>query len=388
LIAYLDQNNSKWRKNKKDVQVYFPWKNDTTNAGLKKLKREIGKKVYPLISSGKDLSLAMKLAFPNTLEGMELQKAFDLHIKEGEPITLKGDVIQELKFSDWWEVWFGGLDLKHTELHIGEISQQQAVLISFKIIPNKGKTISLPNLEFRTIRVGTELIKFSNEHTSCPLLINLTLRREETGTNANQTFRFRHVGGDPHEILNFTDFVSAIEIGGKLRLEFHDMKQSYTTDFPPGTVSGLDLKFYDLVRKLCLVQDKTGHFFRIPDQGFSSKDAQAILELYEIVEKGKLNYKSTSMTLELTAEGLKMFLDTHKQGLPIHLKMTTPESYVELFGEEIQTGPMIRETTGFIEMNIPDIEMAMNSLDFKETLVLKLVNVNGSETFSNWLPKE
>jgi hypothetical protein len=34
----------------------------------------------------------MKLTFPQTPDGMKLQKAFDLHIKEGEPVTIKGDV--------------------------------------------------------------------------------------------------------------------------------------------------------------------------------------------------------------------------------------------------------------------------------------------------------
>lgn len=97
MISYLDQNNPKWRKNKSDVQVYVPWKNNTSDEGLLRLKVEIGKQVYPLISFGKDLSINMKLAFPKTPDGMNLQKAFDLHIKEGEPVTIKGDVIQRIK---------------------------------------------------------------------------------------------------------------------------------------------------------------------------------------------------------------------------------------------------------------------------------------------------
>jgi hypothetical protein len=112
LISSLNQNNPNWRKNKRDVQVYIPWENGTDNDGLRQLKAKIGKHVYPLISFGKDLSLTMKLAFPKTPDGLMLQKAFDLHIKEGEPVTLEGGVIQELKFSDWWETWFGGFDVK------------------------------------------------------------------------------------------------------------------------------------------------------------------------------------------------------------------------------------------------------------------------------------
>ena len=388
LISYLDQNNPKWRKNKKDVQVYIPWENGTNNEGLKRLKAEIGKQVYPLISFGKDLSLTMKLAFPKTPDGMKLQKAFDLHIKEGEPVTLNGDVIQELKFSDWWETWFGGFDLKQAEIYISESSQQRTVPISFKIIPNKGKTISLPNMEFRLVRAGTELMKFSNEHTSCPLLINFSLRKEGDLIRGNQTFTFRHVGGDPHEIVNFADFMKAIESGGKLRLEFHDVKQSYTSDFPPGTVSGLDLAFYDLVQKLCLVQDKIGNFFKIPDEGISKKDANSILELFEIVEQGVVQYQNASMHLELKDKALQMLLEIHKQNKPVHLRLEVDDSYVELFGEKILTGPMVREVTGFVEMDVLEFERRIDKLKPEQFLNVNLVNVNGTETLSNWLLKK
>jgi hypothetical protein len=383
LIKHLDKRNPQWRS-KGVVQVYIPWENETTDGGLKRLKVEIGRQVYPLISFGKDLSMQMKLAFPNTPEGIKLQKSFDLHVKEGEPVTLKGNVIQELKFSDWWETWFGGFDLKQAELYFGEISPQHTVQISIKIIPINGKSISLSNLEFRLIRAGTELIRFSNEHTACPLLINLKFRKEGNLIHGNPTFTFRHVGGDPHEIVNFTDFMKALEKGGKLRLEFQDVEQSYTAEFPPISVIGLNLDFYDLVQKLCLVQDKTGHFFKIPEEGLSQKNANSILELFEIVENGEVHYQNASMYLELKDKALQMFLDVHKQGKFIHLKSEADDSFVELFDEEISTGPMIREITGYVEMDVSEFEKRINVLKLGGFLKVNLVDVNGTETFSNW----
>lgn len=388
LISYLDQNNPKWRKNKKDVQVYIPWKNGTDNDGLRRLRAEIGKQVYPLISFGKDLSINMKLAFPKTPEGLKVQKAFDLHIKEGEPVTLKGNVIQELKFSDWWETWFGGFDLKQAEIYIGENSPQRAVPISFKVIPINGKSISLSNLEFRLVRAGTELMRFNNEHTSSPLLINLTFRKEGDLIHVSQTFTFRHVGGDPHEIINFEDFIKALGSGGKLRLEFHDVKQFYMTEFPPGVISGLNSIFYDLVQKLCLVQDKIGHFFKIPEEGISQENANSIIELFEVVEHGVVHYQNASTSLELKDKALQMFFDMHKQGQFIQLKSESDDSFVELFGEEISIGPVIREITGYVEMEVSEFEKRITQLKPGEFLKVNLVNVNGTETFSNWKPKK
>jgi len=383
LITHLDRSNLKWR-NKGDVQVYIPWENETTDGGLKRLKAEIGRQVYPLISFGKDFSMSMKLAFPNTPEGIKLQKSFDLHLKEGEPITLKGDVIQEIKFSDWWEVWFGGFDLKEAEIHIGAISSKRDVPISFRIIPKNGKIVSLLNLDFRPVRVGMEFIKFSNEHTSCPLLLTLSFRKEEKLLQGNLSYRFRHVGGNPREILDFLDFTKVIASGGKLQVEFQDVNQTSSMIIPSVPNTGPDPRFYDLVQKLCIIQDKMGLFIKIPDKGISQKDANSIHELSEIVKHGVVHYTDSTMSLELKGEGLKMLLDLHKQGKPIHLLLNTPESYVELFEEEIQTGPMSRETTGFVEMEALELEKTIKALSPEEFLNVKIINVNGTETLSDW----
>lgn len=391
LIASLDKNNPKWRKNKSDVQVYVPWENGTDVEGLKRLKTEIGKQVYPLISFGKELAINMKLVFPKTPSGLELQKAFDLHIKEGEPVTLKGDVIQELKFSDWWERWFGEFDPNIGEVHIGKTSQNRRTPISFRLVPNNGLPVALSNLEFRPIRVGTEFIKFSNEHTSCPFLITFSMRKIGGISQGNLSYTIRHVGGEPHEILRFLDFAKAMAKGGNLRVSFLDINESTSTNFSPADQDPIDILFYDLVKKLGVVEDKTGHFFKIPNEGISKKDARAISELFEIVEKGILYYTNMVMTLEFNLEGLRKLLDLHKNkkvGEPVQVEMDAPESYVELFEEKIQTGPMTRKITGFWEIGMQELENKINTLSLEESIELKLVNVSGTETFSNWITKE
>lgn len=384
IISRLDISNPKWRKNKSDVQVYLPWENGSDNKSLKRLKSEIGKQVYPLISSGKDLSLTMKLAFPKTPEGMELKKAFDLHLKEGESVTLKGDVIQELKFSDWWETWFGGFDLKNAEIQIGENSINRQVPISLKIIPNKGKTVSLKNLEFKPVRIGTELIKFSNEHTSCPLLLTISMRRDGKESHGNINCTFREMGGDPHDMLGYLDFVIAMGLGGKMRVDFHDVNQSTSADFPSTNQTVIDSGFYDLIQKLCVIQDKTGVFLKVPSKGISGKDAEAIRELFEVVEGRIVTYEDMIMSIGLKGEALKMLLSQHKEKKPIHLLFTFQGSYIELFGEKIETGPMEREVTGFIEMDAIELEEAVNKMSPEELLDIKLVNVNGTEKMLDW----
>jgi hypothetical protein len=180
---------------------------------------------------------------------------------------------------------------------------QHPIPITFKIIPKNGEAVSLPKLEFRLIRSGTELIRFSNEHTECPLMLNFSLRKEANLLRGNITYRFRHVGGDPDEIMDFLDFTKAIASGGKLKIEFHDSNQSYSTEFQSVLNTGPNLAFYELVQKLCVVEDRTGHFFRIPNEGISQKDANAIFELFDIVEQGVVRYIDSTMSLEIKGGG-------------------------------------------------------------------------------------
>lgn len=384
LISSLDTKNPKWRKNKSVVQVYISWRNGTDNGSLNRLKAEIGKQVYPLISSGKDLSLTMKLAFPKTPEGMKLQKAFDMHIKEGEPVTLKGDVIQELKFSDWWEIWFGKLDVKTAEIKISENAPNRRMPVSLRIIASKGKTVSLSNLEFRSTRIGTELIKFSNEHTSCPLLLTISMRRDGEKSHGNINCTFREMGGDPHDMLRYLDFVIAMGLGGKIRVDFHDVNQSTSAEFPSTNQTVIDSGFYNLIQKLCVIQDKTGVFLKVPSKGISGKDAEAIRELFGVVEDGIVTYEDMVMSLGLKREALKMLLSEHKEKKPIRLQFTFQGSYVELFGEKIETGPMVREVTGFVEMDANELEKTINKMSPDDALDIRLINVNGTEKMLDW----
>lgn len=116
-ITELDKNRPGWQ-NKATVTVHIPWKNTTDDSGLVKLKQAIGHEVYPLIARDRQLEIKATFAFPNTPEGHDIRKAFERHLQEGEPVTLKGRIIHDLQFSEWWGKWFGEYDPDTVELHL------------------------------------------------------------------------------------------------------------------------------------------------------------------------------------------------------------------------------------------------------------------------------
>jgi len=85
-------------ENRTGFTVRLPWGNSFTDQELIHLKQAIGHYFYPQISSGKNLEIKTVLSFPKTPEGQEILGAFERHVKEGEPIILKGSTIQDLHF--------------------------------------------------------------------------------------------------------------------------------------------------------------------------------------------------------------------------------------------------------------------------------------------------
>jgi hypothetical protein len=155
IIKELDKNRPQWRNNTKGVSVQIPWENTFADQGLIRLKQLVGQHFYPQISGGKELEINARFSFPNTLQGQEIRQAFERHLKEGEPVTLKGRTIQELHFSEWWQQWFGDYDPDTIELQLGPTSSQHLLPATIDIISNKAETASVPQVEFRITQAGT-----------------------------------------------------------------------------------------------------------------------------------------------------------------------------------------------------------------------------------------
>ncbi len=77
-IADLDKRHPTWRtKNKVTVTVRIPWENDPGDQGLFRLQREIGQRLYPILSRDRPLTLDFTFAFSETeaKRGADVERA-------------------------------------------------------------------------------------------------------------------------------------------------------------------------------------------------------------------------------------------------------------------------------------------------------------------------
>ncbi len=94
-IKHVEQKHPKWRK-QKNTRIYFPWNNTTDNKGLLKLQHNIGNSMFPLISKGKELSMAMTFGFPDSQRGRKNARSLETFIDKGGQVTLRETLLKEL----------------------------------------------------------------------------------------------------------------------------------------------------------------------------------------------------------------------------------------------------------------------------------------------------
>jgi hypothetical protein len=388
VIAALDKDRPRWRENKTGVTVRIPWDNTFADQSLIRLKQVIGRHFYPQISGGRSPEIKGLFRFSQTPEDQEMLEAFERHVKEGEPVTLRGRVIEELSFPEWWERWFGERNPDSLELQLGPTTSEIVLPASIAVISNEGMTESVSNIEFRVLRKGTEVARLSNEHQSTPLQFSLEIRGQEIslqGSLSNYGF-----GHSVDEMRNILGFLQAIANGGKVRLMLtipeHQTSLPLEMTAEPQAEAGPEPHLIDLVNKLYMIQKKTGQFFQIPEQGFLIEDITAIYEMYQILEVGSTTRTNATATFGVKGEALQMMLEVHRQDKPIYLQETGDDSFVELFGTKIATGPMIRDIVGFIEMPVSVLEEAISELSKDQFLSIKLVRATVTESFKDWMP--
>lgn len=147
-------------------------------------------------------------------------------------------------------------------------------------------------------------------------------------------------------------------------------------------------EFPPLVDKLCVIQDKTRHFLRIPPEGLTPQDVRAISEITEIIEHGKFSSIYSEVIVTLAGQALALLLDACRQDKRVYVGTFHEKSFVELLGETIQLGRMMRCMYGRIAMSVEELERASETLDPDESLKVTLVDLEVVEIFPDWFIRE
>jgi predicted nucleotidyltransferase len=393
----LDRQNPKWRE-QKTATVYLPWQNRTDDEGLIKLRKEIGRFLFPLLSHGKNQETQIKITIPETEQGKANLTAYDYWRNTGQEVMLKG-VEAEFEYPKWYEVWFGKPMPEMGDLTLGPRSSSLVHPVDVSIT-NANSTLALiQGVELKAIEVGEAGMKLSNEHQeNFPLHFCITISELDDYPKGSKrgsvTIGQNNLGSNAFKTREILRFKQQLSRGGSLHLTFLNYQNSPLVlkalpqpDLNPPT------DFVELVDHLCLIQDTFGQLFQVPVEGLSYSDVEAIKEVIAIIKSGKTTANNREATLTFqwngkSFDGLKVIWKFHRQGEPIRFRETHPSSYVELLSKQLQTGRITRYISGNIDMPVADINEAISLVEQGDELKVKIADATVIEIFPDWHIKE
>ena len=81
---------------------------------------------------------------------------------------------------------------------------------------------------------------------------------------------------------------------------------------------------------------------------------------------------------------MNLFLEPHRNGEPIKLRLVSPDGYVELLGVRIPVGPFTQYMSGTLDMPVAELEELIAGMGPDEELKVRLVNAEVVEEFDDW----
>lgn len=391
-VAQLDKRQPNWRSSCKEPTVRIPTTNTLSNSGLEKLRQEIGVSVMPLImKKGRTLNFSFTAKFPNTEEGRAALERWKQTFEAGEPGTLTEEFIEDMKFDDWWAEWFLPNGFKPSKIEVGPAENPAPIHVTVEFAGRNGEAVQFENISLFRKRVGTSQVTLEGE--SLHGLIRLTIVLHWTTEQRRKihfTWHTRNGVGAVSNAKKLIDLATILEQGGYVTLTFDvDRIRGKPQPFSPQQ-TGLTSEFKELIRKLYMIQNRTGSSLSLPESGITPQDVELTNVLYQIVTTGTARAKATNATvIELPAsEVIDLLMQCELDQIEIEMCLNYIQSNVEIFGESLSLGAIQQTIVGALDRPVGEyIEMA-RQLPTSKMFALTFTHARILDVFEQYLPEQ
>lgn len=383
-ITYLQNQSINWRS-KKVVKVHIPSANRLTEAELGKIRRIIADYYYPIISKDKGFDIQARFEFPPTPEGDEKRLELEKFFSAGDEVEIDGQYIKEFQLPDWWKRLYGEIDPKNMYVKLGPTKSPIHRPAQFDFSSPQIGSERIPYVDFRIVKAGQEEVTLSNSHQK--IAMNITLIAKKEGGNLLQ-FHMNFAEIDVSDAQQALRINQIIAVGGSVLIKLLETGETIPLSLNPGLLDPVPDDILRFVNGLGFIQQVIGKPIRFPADGFySQKDETAVTELVSIFTTGMFKQTGGTVSIELNRHGIEILLENPPANNSLSFSMTSDTSYVELFTEQIELGPMLQRFNGTWITPREQVESWLGLAQEDDTFVVKLTNVEMVEEFPDWLLK-
>ena len=253
------------------------------------------------------------------------------------------------------------------------------------VIPNS--LISFDDIQLRLIKTEGSIDYLSTEDRNLPYIFNFTLNKENH--DGTFDFHFDPSQADVIQDLHFQEFIEALNTQKTIRIV--EPKENQTL-LEMHTSKSLDQSsdWFDLIRKLALIQQKTNHRIPVPPK-ITKEDVADIHTLIRIINTGEDKVKTSKLSLKTNKRGVKELYNILKTGEKTQNLEVTQITNFKIFDEIISLGPTkYRLQNMQFDKSYWEVEKLLEALSDEELTEITLKSYTDiliTMKFENWLPR-
>jgi len=384
VIKFLEKEKPKWKENE-TVNIHIPLKNCFDEEGLLSIRYLLANLYYPVISKDKELKINTKFVFPQTEAGKAKFEELNRHFRTGDEVELAGEFIEKFDLPDWWKRIFGEIEPSLMHLKIGVQSSNKSIPAKFDFHSSLGDE-TIPFCQLIVIKQGSEEITLSNDKKKFP--INFKLIFNTVKKELSISFNTDLSNEDFPTILSVLNIQKILSTEGYIRLSFLELGEEIIIPVNDGVFPSYDQNSIDFIEKICFIEKSMGIKIQPNEDGsFYHKDVIAVDELISIIEKGHFFQRGLIYTVELIKSSVKEIIKSRREDLSMSLGVKSDNSYVELFSQKIELGPIEQRIKGFWKASDEEIQEWLLHANDSDTFKVILEDAEIFEEFENWKKK-
>lgn len=392
-IKALDEDKPGWREIKKkrsepEVKVRISASQMTSDEGLVILRLFVLKHCAGQVENWYLKNFSFD--FPQTSEGQDAMEKFLRAQDTGESVSFPGEF---MKVSERDARLLGPVNSWKSTVSVGTEPSKESFPFKLEVKSPEGNLFEIPYLDLRVIRKGRkqttyanyhEATPFSPERKATPFCFDLTDGQSQDHLNINLSTKGSYPTAE--EARAALPFLNAFARGGQFRwtaLANPNPHQRKWHDLP-NSGEGFHALYGSWIEALCVIQERFGCTFTLPDWRISSEDAVTLEHVLAAIATGRVFSSDEEVRLQLVkAKVLRqnkeqlvgMFELLRQTGGHCDLADIIPNDCRQLLGVEVCLGRCQRRSNGRISGTVDDLENTIAKAMANDEISIELLDV-------------
>jgi len=297
---------------------------------------------YPGAKQDEPAEITPVFKFPETPEGHEAKAAFEAHVKTGAPVHIPPQFVSEIIMPDFLKPVLASL--RSFGIMMGPNALDHVYFCDVIVEQVGADAALLSGVELRVPQAGSEQLTLTNSHQKVPWKFTIVVDFVEQVFRLQSSYDLLEM--NVKQQLEAAEFQKALAGGGMIKFVRRSDEQILVGGpIDPGVFPSPVDAVITCLRKLLLIQRRTGLLFSMPDS-MSSEEIEEVFSCAQIIEHGHLKGSVASLQIPAGRQLASNLLENLGDPDQAFFLKSQESETISLLGKEIELGKALFIATG------------------------------------------